>query len=63
MWISSSFPAQSRNIFFDGVHIERGDFNNIAFLLLFASATALVLRLAGMRFMDSFLFAGTGFGA
>jgi hypothetical protein len=27
-------------------------------MLLFATAAALVLRLAGMRFWDSFLFAG-----
>ena len=38
--------------------IRHGDFHNIAFLLLFATAAALVLRLAGMRFGDSFLFAG-----
>jgi len=38
--------------------IVHGDFHNIAFLLLFATAAALVLRLAGMRFWDSFLFAG-----
>ena len=36
--------------------IRHGDFHNIAFLLLFATAAA--LRLAGMRFGDSFLFAG-----
>jgi hypothetical protein len=38
-----------------------GDFHNIAFLLLFATTAALVLRLAGERFGDSFLFAGIGF--
>jgi len=43
--------------------IRHGDFHNIAFLLLFATAAALVLRLAGMRSGDSFLFAGIGFGA
>jgi hypothetical protein len=43
--------------------IVHGDFHNIAFLLLFATVAALVLRLAGMRFWDSFLFAGVGFGA
>ena len=43
--------------------IRHGDFHNIAFLLLFATAAALVLRLAGMRFGDSFLFAGRGGGA
>jgi len=40
-----------------------GDFHNIAFMLLFATAAALVLRLAGMRFWDSFLFAGFMEGA
>jgi hypothetical protein len=43
--------------------ISHGDFHNIAFLLLFATAAALVLRLAGMRFLDSFLFADIGGGA
>src|SRR5659263_321805 len=38
--------------------IVHGDFHNNTFLLLFAIATALVLRLAGMRFWDSFLFGG-----
>jgi hypothetical protein len=37
--------------------IRHGEFHNIAFLLLFAFAAALVLRLAGMRLGDSFLFA------
>jgi hypothetical protein len=43
--------------------IRHGDFHNIAFLLLFATAAVLVLRLAGMRFLDSFLFAGFWEGA
>jgi len=51
------------NILINGAPIRHGDFHNIAFLLLFASAAALVLRFAGMRFGDSFLFAGVGFGA
>ena len=42
--------------------IRHGDFHNIDFLLLFATAAALVLRLAGMRFGDLFLFAGSGVG-
>ena len=50
------------DICFDGAPIRHGDFHNIAFLLLFASAAALVLRLAGVRFGDSFLFAGIGCG-
>jgi hypothetical protein len=48
------------NILSNGSPIVHGDFHNIAFLLLFATAAALVLRLAGMRFVDSFLFAGIG---
>jgi membrane-bound metal-dependent hydrolase YbcI (DUF457 family) len=51
------------NILINGAPIRHGDFHNIAFLLLFACAAALVLRLAGMRFRDSFMFAGIGFGA
>ena len=43
--------------------ITHGDFHNIAFLLLFTTAAALVLRLAGIRFWDSFLFANIGGGA
>ena len=43
--------------------IVHGDFHNIAFMLLFAIAAALVLRLAGMRFGESVLFAGFGEGA
>jgi membrane-bound metal-dependent hydrolase YbcI (DUF457 family) len=51
------------NVLIDGNPIRHGDFHNIAFLLLFACAAALVLRLAGMRFGDSFMFAGIGYGA
>jgi len=48
------------NILINGAPIRHGDFHTIAFLLLFAAAAALVLRLAGMRFADSFLFADIG---
>jgi len=51
------------NILTNGSPIVHGDFHNIAFLLLFATAAARGLRLAGMRFWDSFLFAGIGVGA
>jgi hypothetical protein len=51
------------NILTNGAPISHGDFHNIAFLLLFATAAALVLRLAGMRLGDSFLFADIGRGA
>ncbi len=43
--------------------IKHGDFHNIGMMLVFAGAAALVLRLAGMRFGDSFLFADIGGGA
>jgi hypothetical protein len=56
------FKKLDMNILFDGAPIRHGDFHNIAFLLLFAIAAALVLRLAGMRFVDSFLFANIGGG-
>jgi len=35
------------NILIDGAPIRHGDFHNIAFLLLFATVAALVLRLGG----------------
>ena len=57
------FNKLDLNILINGAPIRHGDFHNIAFLLLFACAAALVLRLAGMRFRDSFLFAGIGEGA
>ncbi len=50
------------NILINGAPIIHGDFHNIAFLLLFATAAALVLRLADVRFGDSFLFADIGGG-
>jgi hypothetical protein len=51
------FKKLDLSILTNGSPIRHGDFHNIAFLLLFATAAALVLRLAGMRFLDSFLFA------
>jgi hypothetical protein len=51
------------NILINGTPIKHGDFHNIAFMLLFATAAALVLRLAGMRFLDSFLLANIGVDA
>ncbi|MBN1455023.1 MAG: metal-dependent hydrolase [Methanomicrobia archaeon] len=46
-----------------GNPIRHGDFHNIAFLLLFAGSVAMVLHPLGIRLVDSFLFAGIGFGA
>jgi hypothetical protein len=41
------FKKLDMNILIDGAPIEHGNFHNIAFLLLFACAVALALRLAG----------------
>jgi len=46
-----------------GNPIRHGDFHNIAFLLLFAVSVALLLHPLGIRLVDSFFFAGIGFGA
>jgi hypothetical protein len=51
----SLFKKLDMNILINGAPIVHGDFHNIAFLLLFATAAALVLRLAGERFGHSFL--------
>ena len=58
----SLFKKFDMSILINGAPIRHGDFHNIAFLLLFATAAALVLRLAGMRLGDSFLFADIGGG-
>ncbi len=46
-----------------GNPIKHGDFHNIAVLLLFAVSAALLLQTVGIRLVDSFIFAGIGFGA
>ncbi len=46
-----------------GHPIKHGNFHNIAVLLLFAFLIALILQNFGIRFMDSLIFAGIGFGA
>ena len=46
-----------------GNPIKHGDFHNIAVLLLFAVLAALLLQTVSTRLMDSFIFAGIGFGA
>ncbi|MGC9445359.1 MAG: metal-dependent hydrolase [Candidatus Methanospirareceae archaeon] len=46
-----------------GDPIRHGDFHNILFLLLFAVSVALLLHPLGVKLVDSFLFAGIGFGA
>jgi hypothetical protein len=46
-----------------GSPIRHGDFHNIAFLLMFAVSVAFLLHPFGIRFVDSFFFAGIGFSA
>lgn len=50
-------------ILINGTPLEHGDFHNIAVLLIYAFIVGLVLKIPGMKFKDSFAFAGIGFGA
>src|SRR3989304_6777908 len=55
------FKKLDMNILINGASIRHGDFHNIAFLLMFAGATALSLQVIRYRYLDA--FAGVGFGA
>jgi membrane-bound metal-dependent hydrolase YbcI (DUF457 family) len=57
------FKQLDMNVLIAGNSIKHGDFHNIAALLIFAVLVGLLLRRAGMQFMDSSIFAGIGFGA
>lgn len=46
-----------------GTPIKHGYFHNIALLLVYAAAVALLLHPIGIRLTDSFFFAGIGFAA
>jgi septum site-determining protein MinD len=50
-------------ILINGNPLKHGDFHNIAFLFLFALLVGSLLKTQGMKFKDSFIFAGIGFGA
>lgn len=50
-------------ILVNGNPLKHGDFHNIAFLFLFAVLVGLLLKMTGMKFKDSSIFAGIGFGA
>src|SRR3990172_3781887 len=43
--------------------LKYGDFHNIAVLFLFSLLVGSILKTQGMKFKDSFIFAGIGFGA
>ncbi len=47
----------------EGNPVKHGDFHNIAALVVYAMAVALILHPAGIEFVDSFTFASLGFGA
>jgi len=50
-------------VLINGIPLHHGNFHNIVVLLLYAVVVALLLRTIGLRFKDSFIFAGIGFGA
>ncbi|MFU8767254.1 MAG: P-loop NTPase, partial [Candidatus Methanoperedens sp.] len=47
----------------NGNPLKHGDFHNIAVLFIFAALVGSILKTTGMKFKDSFIFAGIGFGA
>ncbi len=57
------FKKLDMNVLINGAPIKHGDFHNIAVLLIFAVSVGLLLKPFGMKFIDSFMFAGIGFGA
>ena len=59
----AAFKRIGITVLIHGNPIEHGYFHNIAVLLLFAVLAALLLQTVGIRLMDSFIFAGIGFGA
>ena len=50
-------------ILINGNILKHGDFHNILVLLLFAGFVGLLLKMNGLKFKDSFIFAGIGFSA
>lgn len=51
------------SVLINGIPLGHGHFHNIAALLIFAGIIGLLLKTAGMKFKDLFIFAGIGFGA
>ena len=44
-------------VLINGIPLKHGDFHNIVVLLIFAGIVGLLLKTAGMKFRDSFIFA------
>ncbi len=63
MFAGYIFSKFGIGILINGNPLKHGDFHNIAILLLFAVLVGSSLKIAGMKFKDSFLFSGIGFGA
>ncbi len=51
------------SLMINGHPIVHGSFHNIAFLIIYSVSVAFLLHPIGIRFTDSFLFAGLGFAA
>ena len=50
-------------VLINGIPLRHGDFHNIAVLFMYAGIAGSILKTIGMKFKDSFLSAGIGFGA
>ena len=59
-YLSNKFDI---GILINGNPIKHGDFHNLLVLLLFAVFVGLLLKINGLKFKDSFIFAGIGFSA
>jgi septum site-determining protein MinD len=63
MFAGYIFSKFDTGILINGNPLKHGDFHNIAVLFLFALLVGSLLKTQGMKFIDSFIFAGIGFGA
>jgi septum site-determining protein MinD len=63
MFAGYIFNKFDTGILINGNPLKHGDFHNIAVLFLFALLVGSLLKTQGMKFKDSFIFAGIGFGA
>jgi hypothetical protein len=50
-------------VLINGIPLKHGDFHNTVVLFIYAGVVGLILKTIGMKFKDSFIFAGIGFGA
>ncbi len=57
------FSELGIGILINGIPLQHGDFHNMVALFLFAVFVGSLLKTTGMKFKDSSIFAGIGFGA